>query len=200
MYDSFVAKEGKSQIKILFFLLVFFYIMDCDFLSLLSFVALLFTIYIYRFKFIDIATLKNDEIYSPIDGKVISIDTNGFKKSITIDVSIFDSHILRSLGSSKVEISHKKGTNLLLDSYKAKKFNETFEIKYENMKMKLISSLFNPSLNIQKKENYKKGEKITTFIHGQVIINFESNIEINVSMNDKVISGKTVIAKKIKNS
>ncbi|WP_320036223.1 phosphatidylserine decarboxylase [Halarcobacter sp.] len=200
MYDSFVAKEGKGKIQILFLLLVFFYIIDCEFLSFISFVALLFTIYIYRFKFVDITTLKIDEIYSPIDGEIVSIDTNGFKKSITIDVSILDTHILRSLDTSKVQFISKKGTNLPLGSYKAKKLNETLEIKYENMKMKLISSLFNPTLDFHKKETYKKGEKITIFIHGQIIIDFESNLEINVSVHDKVISGKTVIAKKLKNS
>lgn len=197
MNDSIVLKEGKRPIIIAFIAFILFYIIDCGLLSLLSFLALLSFVYIYRFKFVNITSLDENFIYAPISGKVISIDSDGFKKSVTIEVSLCDSHILRSLKTSKIELIKKKGVNLPLGSYKAKKLNEQVIIKYDDITMRLISSICNPSINLEKKENFKQGEKITAFLQGQVIIDFKPEDKIEISLEDKVIGGETIIAKRV---
>ena len=155
---------------------------------------MLFFIYLFRFKYIDISTLKDNEFYSPVSGTISSIDTDGYKKTVTIDVGIFDPHIVRSLDNSKIKVIKKRGLNLPLGTYKSSKLNEQLIIKYNLVSMKLLSSLFNPSLKIDEKNSFKKGEKIGMFFHGKVIVNLDESLEIKVNLKEKVITGKSIIA------
>jgi hypothetical protein len=194
MFDSIVAKEGKRPILIIFIIFLFLFIIDCDFLAFLSFVALLFSIFIYRFKYIDITALEKDKIYTPVSGKISSIDSDGFKKSITIDVGLCDLHILRSLEDAEVKITQKRGINLPLGTYKAKKLNEQILIEYDKISMEILSSLCNPSIKIEEKTSFKKGEKIGMFFHGKVIVHLDKDMQVKVKLGEKLISGKSVIA------
>lgn len=200
MFDGIVAKESKSLILITFIVFLILFIIDCNLLSFIAFAALLFFIYTCRFKYIDINSLKNDEIYAPISGKVSSIDSDGFKKIVTIDVTLCDLHILRSLENGKVKISQKRGLNLPLGTYKAKRLNEQVSIQYDNVSMTLISSMCNMPITIDKKESYKKGEKIGLFFHGEVIVFFDESMSLDIKIGDRVESGISILAKKIKNS
>jgi len=194
MIDSIVTKEGKKPILILFIIFLVLIVIDCEILAFLSFVALLSLIYIFRFKYVDINSLMDNGIYAPISGTISSIDSDGFKKTITIDVGLKDLHILRSPDTSKVKVIQKRGINLPLGTYKANKLNEKAIIQYDNMGMELISSLCNPSIQIEKKPTFKKGEKIGIFIHGKVIIALNKEMKTDLKIGQKLISGQTLIA------
>lgn len=194
MFDSIVAKEGHKKIIVAFIAFLFFVIVECTFMTLISFVAFLFFIYAYRYKYIDVNTLEKNRIYAPISGKVTAIDVKDFKKSIYIDVSLCDSHILRSSDSGKCKISFKKGVNLLLTSYKSKQLNNSVTIEFKNSSMKIYSSMCNDSLVIPKKDELKKGEKLGTLLHGEVIVTFNEKYNCNVNIGQKIESGLTVLA------
>ncbi|RXJ67000.1 hypothetical protein CRV08_11760 [Halarcobacter ebronensis] len=193
MFDSFVAKEGKKAIISSLILVIFFYLIGCSFMTFVSFVALLFFIYIFRLKFVNLTNLNDNELYAPISGKVISIDRDGFNKVITIEVGFFDTHSLRSLENGKVEVSHKRGINLPLGSLKARLLNERTTIKFKNSTMQIYHNACN-LLEIEKKDKLKKGEILGTFLKGEVTIKVAKNIELAVNIGDKVQSGETLLA------
>lgn len=200
MFDSIIAKEGQKSILITFGVMIVFIMLECGLLTFLSFVLMLSLMYIYRYKYIDYRIFREDDYYAPISGKVSAIDVKNFKKSIYIDVNLCNSHILRNLESGNCKLTIKRGLNLFLSTLKAKKLNENAKFEYTNSTMELFSSLYNPELNINIKENSLKGEKIGVFLQGQVIVTFNDDIETLVKIGDKVISGKTLIASKKSNT
>ncbi len=195
MFDNIIAKEGHKKTLVAFIAFLFFLIIECGLLSFISFVIFAFFIYSYRYKYIDIRTLKEDKIYAPISGKVAAIDSKDSKKSIYIDVSLCDSHILRSLDDGEAKVTINKGLNLSLGSYKAKNLNERAIIKYKNTSLELYSSICNDNIEVLEKETFKKGEKLGVFVNGQVIVNIPENHESLVSIGDKLQSGVTVLSR-----
>ena len=132
MFDSIIAKEGQKTILITFIVMIIFILLECGFLTFISFVLILSLAYIYRYKYIDYRTFKENEYYAPISGTISAIDVKNFKKSIYIDVNLCDSHILRTLESGNCKVTIKRGLNLLLSTLKAKELNENAKIEYQN--------------------------------------------------------------------
>lgn len=196
MFDNMIAKEGHKKILVAFIAFLFFTILECGFLTLISFAAFIFFIYAYRYKYIDVATLEKNKIYAPISGKISAIDVKDFKKSIYIDVSLCDSHILRSLDSGLAKIKVKQGLNLFLSSLRAKRLNSQASFEYKDSKMEIISSLCNDSMKIEQKEEFIKGEKIGTFLNGQVVVTLDKSYETTLKIGQKVESGITILATK----
>lgn len=196
MFDNIVAKEGHKKILVAFIAFLFFVIIECGVLALLSFATFAFLIYAYRYKYIDVNALDEDKLYAPISGQITAIDVKDFKKSIYIDVSLCNSHILRSLDNGSAKISIVRGVNLLTSSYKSKKLNERATIEYKNSSIKIFSSLYNDTINIADKISFDKGEKIGTFLHGEVIVSLDSSYETTLKVGDKIESGITSIAKR----
>jgi len=196
MFDSIIAKEGQKNILIAFIFMIVFILLECGFLTLVSFVMIVSLIYIYRYKYIDFTAFKKNEIISPISGTISAIDIKDFKKSIYIDVSLSDSHILRSLEDGECKVTIKRGLNLFLESFKSKELNEYSKLEYKNSSLELYSSICNPSIEITKNTNCKKGEKIAVFLQGQVIVTLNEEFKTDVKIGDKVTSGKTLLAKK----
>jgi phosphatidylserine decarboxylase len=192
MFDNIVAKEGHKKILFGFITFLIFVIIECGFLAFLSFASVVFFIYAYRYKYIDVKTLKEDEVYAPISGRVSAIDIKDLKKKIYIDVSLCNSHILRSLDSGETKVSIKRGLNLCASSFKSKKLNEKASIEYKNSSLELLSSVFNDSINID--------EKIGTFLQGQVVVVLDKDYESTITIGQKVESGQTVLARVKNNS
>jgi len=195
MSDNVIAKEGHKSIFIAFIAMLVFIILECELFTFIAFAITAFLLFSYRYKYIDIKSLKDNEIYSPISGKISAIDVKDFKKSIHIDVGLLDSHILRALESSDVTVEYKRGLNLSLGSLKANKLNETVTITSKNLTMQLISSICNDSIEVSSKNPYEKGEKIGTFTNGKVIVTLPLNITTDVKIGQKLESGQSVIAK-----
>ena len=195
MFDSIIAKEGQKYILIAFIAMIFFILLECGFFTFISFVIMFSLIYIYRYKYIDFTAFKQNEIKAPISGTVSAIDVKDFKKSIYIDVSLCDSHILRSLDDGTCDIKIKRGLNLFLDSFKSKVLNEQASLVYANSSMQLYSSMCNSSIKISNNKSLKKGEKIGVFLQGQVIVTLNKEFQILVKIGDKVVSGQTLLAK-----
>lgn len=196
MFDNILAKEGHSKIIVAFIAFLFFVIIECGFLALVSFAIFLILIYIFRYKYIDFNSFDENKIYAPISGKVSAIDVKDFNKTIHIDVALTDSHILRNLENGEIKLSFQRGLNLFLGSFKSKKLNENATLTYKNSKMRLYSSLCNSSIELEKVNELKKGEKIGVFLHGQVIIDFDDSYTLDVNIGQEIKSGETIIASK----
>lgn len=196
MFDSIIAKEGQKSVLIAFIAVIIFILLDCGFLTFISFVIMISLMYIYRYKYMDFKSFKKNEIIAPISGTISAIDVKDLKKSIYIDVSLCNSHILRSLESGDCKINIKRGLNLFLESFKSKVLNEQAKLEYSNSYMELYSSIYNSSIEISKKKNFEKGEKIGTFLQGQVVVTLNEEFTTLVKIGDKITSGQTLLAKK----
>lgn len=194
MFDNMIAKEGYQKILVAFIAFLFFTILECGLLAFISFASFIFFIYAYRYKYIDLNTLEKNKIYAPISGKISAIDVKDLKKIIYIDVSLCDSHILRSLDSGLTKTQIRYGLNLVLSSLKSKKLNSQAIFEYKDTRMQIVSSLFNDSIEIEKKDEFIKGEKIGTFLNGQAIITLDESYKTDLKIGQKVESGITILA------
>ncbi|AXH11570.1 phosphatidylserine decarboxylase [Halarcobacter bivalviorum] len=193
MFNNLIAKEGQSKVFYLFLAFVLFFILDCEFLSFIFFVLTIWFALIYRNKRLE-KDYDISDILAPISGKVSTIDKRDNKIQIIIDVSLCDNHILRAPKNGNFILIHQKGLNTLLDSLKAKKLNEKATIKYSDMNIELISSLYGTDISIFSNEALM-GDKLGVFLHGQVIVELDNSQEILVNIGNKVESGKTVLAR-----
>lgn len=196
MIDIIVAKEGHKKILVAFIALLVFLILGFECLAFLSFATFIFCIYAYRFKYIDTSSLEENSIYAPISGKITAIDNVESTKRIYIDVSLFDTHILRNLDNNQTNFSMVRGLNLSIDSLKAKKLNERAKIEYKDCSLEIFSSVCNESIKLEEEciKNSKKGEKIGTLLHGQVIVTLHEKYKVNEKIGASVVSGFTKLA------
>ncbi len=195
MLDNVLAKEGQKRFLASFLLMIIFILMECSFLTFVFFVLTLALIFIYRnntFK----NNSKSSDIISPISGEIIAIDSKDNKKHLYIDVNLLDIHILRALEDGKFNVSYKRGLNLILSSLKAKHLNENVIIDFENSSMQLISSIYNPKIEINQNTDLKIANKIGIFVQGQIIITLKNDILPLVKIGDRIESGITVLANK----
>ncbi len=195
MLNKLIAKEGYKSIFSFLILTIVFLIIDCDFLSFVFFALTLWFIFIYRNNRF-IKNYEEEDIVSPISGRISSIDIKKDKKLIYIDVSLLDNHILRAVKSGDFTVETTRGTYTLLDSLKAKKLNEKIEIKYKDIKVELIASLFSNRTEIFE-TSALKGDKLAVFLNGQVVIELDNSKELLVNIGNKLNSGKTVIAREV---
>lgn len=193
MFNKLIAKEGHNSIFGFLVLTIVFLIIDCNFLSFIFFALTLWFIFIYRNNRF-IKKYDEEDIVSPISGTISSIDTKENKKKIYIDVSLLDNHILSAAKSGKYTVDIIRGVYTFLDSLKAKILNEKIIIKYDDVKIELISSLFSNRTQVSEIGNLK-GDKLGVFLHGQVIVELDDKKELLVNIGSKLYSGKTVIAR-----
>lgn len=193
MFDSVIAKEGQKIIGISFLLMIVSILIECGFLVLITFVLTLFLIFVFRNK--QISFNNNDsDIVAPISGVITAIDVRDDKKEIFIDVSLCNNHILRAVEDGNCKVEYKRGLNLNLNSYKAKKLNEKAVIHFSNATLKLYSSIYNIGINLTKTESLRKCEKIGVFLQGQITVTIDKENDLVVKIGDKIISGESTLA------
>jgi len=70
-------------------------------------------------------------------------------------------------------------------------------LKFDDIKVKLISGLCNNKIKRIPNRNVIQGEKITVFLDGLVIISIDEKSKLMVNIGDKLISGQTVLFKRL---
>ncbi len=194
MFNSVIAKEGQKSILIVFIIMIIFILLEYSYLAFLSFTCTLVFIFIYRNVNVKIKYTAS-EIVAPISGLITAIDVKNNEKTIYINVSLCNNHILRALEAGFCKVSIKRGLNLPLLSFKSKKLNENALIEFSNSTIKLISSMCTPDIKISKEENLLQNEKMGVFLQGEVIVTLNNNITLLSKIGDKVHSGITILAK-----
>ena len=153
--------------------------------------------------------LKDNEIISPADGKVMmieEIEENTFLKSKAKLVGIFLSplnvHVNRIPVSGKVEYcQHIKGGYIVAFDHKSSQRNERTEIGITNPKFKILFKQIAGFVarrivcNLRAGTNVKQGEKFGMIKFGsRVDVIMPVNSVIRVSVNQRVTGGETIIA------
>ncbi len=199
--NQIIAKEGYKPLGFSLFFLLFLYIIDSSSIIFFLFSLLsLFIAYIYR-NGERIQEDDCDDVYiSPIDGKVISIESKDDFIEIEISHGICDSHLLRA--PYRGEIVDKmllNGAGLPLKHQNSKTVNQRAKIDIKSEErvvgIEMLSSIFTKSLNIYKniQSHTKRGERIGFFLYGKVFLKLPSNTRVKVNVGDEVKSGVSTI-------
>jgi len=189
-----LLKQGLLPIIITILSTALFVIIESGFFIFVGFIILIAMFYVFKNPEDDL-NLDENAILAPVDGRVTAIDTVENKKVIYCKVSLLDTHVVRAPISSKMEIdSYRHGQNLDPNSYKAYLLNEYVDFKFDYIKLKLLSGICNVSIDYSEKSEVNQGDRISVFIDGVVVIEIDKDVELDISIGDKILSGKTKIA------
>lgn len=194
--NKLILQEGYKSITITFVIAIalILFISDClGYIGLLIGISML---YIYRDTYRHI--FKNTQsVLAPIDGTITAIDTVNDKYKIYCKVSLCNNHILRAPTDADLKVKkYRRGLNLNPNSYKASLYNEQIVLKFDDIKIKLISGLCNHKMKRVKEGNVSQGDKISVFLDGLVVITVPKDYDLMINIGDKLTSGQSILFKK----
>lgn len=196
MFNKFLLQEGLKPLIILSMLTLFFYFIECGFLSFLFLMLTLFVGYVFRNSSRYIHE-NSKSVLSPIDGKVIAIDTINGKTKIYCKVSLCGDHTVRAPFTSSINIKKfQHGVNLHPNSEKAKLLNEQIVVKFDDLKIRFISGLCNITLQKPEAQSYQQGDSVFTFVDGMVVITIKNTNKLLLTVGEKLLSGQTILFKR----
>jgi len=191
-----ILSQGYNKILSVLLLSILFDIVSFDTLSCMGYTFVVILLFIYRNPSINNFSKDTNNFFSPVDGKIIAIDKTKNKQKIYINVSICNTHLVTSPKDCTMSIHKiKNGLNLPCNTYKAKKLNNQITLKFDNIKVKFISGICNNEINFINPIKLKLGDEIGLFMQGLVIIELPLNTNLEVNLNNKVYSNKTLITK-----
>lgn len=212
-----IHKEGHKIIMTEILLFLCLYILSSNYFSILatkviltiSIFILLSTLYFFRIIKRNFQKEKN-VIYAPCDGRVVVIEKtseNEYYNEMKIQVSIFMSplNMHNNLYPIDGEIKYKKyhpGKFLFAWNPKSSTDNERSTLIIENNNISILIRQIAGALARRIITYGKLNDKVRTcdelgFIKfgSRVDLFLPKNTKLNIQLNDKVIGGKTVIAK-----
>jgi len=199
--SNIILKEGYKPIFILVIISFILNIFISDFLGTIAIILTLITIYAYRNPARHIFE-NTQSVLSPIDARVVAIDRVDDDIKIYCKINIFDTHIIRSPFEGELKVKgFKHGLNLNPNTPKAQLLNEQLKLKFlskdgdSNLKLKLISGFFNPSISKIDEKDVSQGDKVATFLDGLAVITIKQN-DLLININDKLKAGQTILFKK----
>ena len=215
MTDFLFPKLHKEGYRFLAIALVitFILLLISNFLGVISFIL---TIWVYYF-FRDPERFPiNDENYlvSPADGTISQIiETNGPKElnleskkytRVSIFMNVFDCHVNRVPASGKIDkIYYKPGKYINASLDKASEENERNYIKMTNSNgdeliLVQIAGLIARRIVCEIKENdeTKQGNKFGMIRFGSRVDLYFENYKLMVKLNQKMVAGETIVARK----
>jgi len=199
-----IAKEGFSRIGIAFLAFVFFAIFDLDFLKLISFLVVIFLLFVYRNPERMSPILEVKSVVSPVDGTVISIDElddSEYAYKIEIDSNYFDVSLLRSPLSATIKsVDIKRGARLSKDSVLANELNERVEIVFEDsfknfvkVKHMLKQSFDAIKVDLNTQQKTLQGARYGLMINGITTIYLPKNFRVNLSIGQEVNASQSLV-------
>ena len=207
-----IHNEGYKFLVIFGFVTLILYFIS-DFLGLIGLVLTIWVYYFFRDP--DRVSINDDNyLISPADGLVLQVqDTNGPKelnlenkkfKKVSIFMNVFDCHVNRTPCSGKVtEILYKPGKFLNASLDKASEDNERNYYKISNSSgediiVVQIAGLIARRIVCEVNENNElnQGDRIGMIRFGSRADIYFENYNPLVKVNQKTISGETLLAKK----
>lgn len=201
----FIAKDGFKCIAASVALLLFMMAIDADFLTFLSFVLVVVTIWVYRNPERTVPYLQQDSIVSVADGVIKSIEAvevdGGIDRyKIVIKTGFLDTAILRVPFTCEVkETATVYGAFLSSSSPLAKRLNERSRIVFgEDDKIVTVThTLYMASVGIKNRLHPNKpavqGMRYGLMVRGESTVVLPSNSRIAVKVGDKVRAGETLL-------
>jgi len=193
--NKLILEEGYKKVVMTFLISIALLLFISDFLGYIGLTLSIIILYIYRAGYRHI--FKNTQsVLAPIDSTITAIDEKNGKYKIYCKVGLSDNHLFRApIDSEMIVKKYRRGLNLNPHTYKASLYNEQIVLKFNDLKIKLISGLFNHKMKRIKEGNIEQGDKVSVFLDGLVIITIPKNNKLLVKIDDKLISGQTVLYK-----
>ena len=199
-----VAKEGRKYIGYTALSFMFFALFDFDILEFISFVALLFFIFVYRNPERLAPNFQKNSVVSPVDGVVTSIeeiDDKDYAYKIEIESSYLNVSFLRApLNASLKSINKKNGARLPKIDDLAKKINENAELIFEDNqknKVKIIhmakQSFDGIEIGVIEGQNILQSSRYGLMINGLTTLYLPQNFRLNISVGNELIASESLI-------
>lgn len=200
--DTFiVSKAGHKKIAVAAVFFIFFTLAGWRFFEFLSLVAIASFIFLYRNPEREIPYFQNGSLISPVDGKVVAINSldNGYE--IIIKSSLFDAAILRAPLFSKIKSFHiRNGARLSTDSRKSLLLNEKLEIEFEDNKKHIVyiehivdNSIDDITVNLHLDQEINQGKRYGVMTKGKTIIRLPLACRLSLHVSDQVRAGETLL-------
>lgn len=200
--DTFiVSKAGYKLLSISIGLFILFSLFGWGFFKFLTFLAFVALVYIYRNPEREIPYFQNGSLISPVDGKVIAINTldNGYE--VVVKSSLLDTSILRAPFLSKVKSFHiRKGTRLSTDIRKSMLLNEKLQIEFEDKNKNIVyvehildNSIDDITANIHLEQDLNQGKRYGVMTKGKTIIRLPITCRLSLHVGEQVRAGETLL-------
>ncbi len=199
-----VAKEGWKYISSSFALVIFFFVLDFDFLSFLSALLLLTFIYSFRNPERQLPMFEKLSVVSPSDGivkAIVELEDCVYAYRIDIESSSLDVGVLRvPLNATLESIVKYNGTRVSKDSKLFSDTNENIELVFvdENAnRLKITHTLkqsFSPlSINIIKSQNLHQTARYGLMLNGITSIYLPNNFRLNINVGNELKASESLI-------
>jgi len=200
-----IAKDGWKYIAYAIAACIIFSILDLDLFQFLSFVSILLLLYIFRNPERELPSFEENQVLSPVDGEVLSIDTldasDAYAYKVVINTTYKDVAILRApMNASVSYLKENKGARLSIDNPLARKINENVTIVFEDThknKIKLThilkQSLCGVNVDLENKKRVVQSARYGLMVNGITEIYLPKNFRISLVLGEEVIASKSLI-------
>ncbi len=200
--DTFiVSKAGYKYSAILLGAIVLFSFLDFSFLRFLSLIALGFVLYIYRNPELELPSMQKGAFLSPVEGKIVALNSLDSGYEIVIESSLFDISILRAPFSSTLQSVHiRRGARLSAELKKSALLNEKVDLVFEDRFNNLLhvehmldNSIDALSVYVTSGEELTHGKRYGVMTKGKTTIWVPLSARLSVQLDSQVKSGETLL-------
>lgn len=179
-------------------------IFDLDFLAFISFISLVFLVFVFRNPERELVSFESNSIFSPVDGRVISIEEikdSKYAYKIDIKSNYLDVGVLRApLDATLESVAIQRGTRLPDSSLLSKKINENAELVFIDgsgnsikLKHQLARSFDNLNIDISSSQKIRQSLRYGVMINGTTTIFLPSNVRMNIAIGSELKASQTLI-------
>ncbi|MBN2782826.1 MAG: phosphatidylserine decarboxylase [Campylobacterales bacterium] len=201
-----IAKCGVPYISYALLLFIVFFIVDFEFLALVSFVAAFFFVYIFRNPEREIKYFGDLSVVSPVDGVVLNIeelsdDLDGYRYKIKVDNSYGDLALLRApFDATVTKVLLNRGAKLSSRLELAKKLNENLSVVFQDAKSNklkvshtLKQSFVDIDTDLINNQKIAHSTRYATMVNGIVLIYLPENFRLNLKKGDELKASSSLI-------
>lgn len=199
-----IAKEGFAHISFALAAFIVFTLLDLELLGFVSFLAIVFFIYVYRNPERVTPAFEQMSVVSPVDGVLVSIEEltdSEYAYKLEVNSSYFNVSLLRApLNSVLEKVDVKHGARLSKNAALSRDLNERAELVFEDKQKNKIKishmlkqSIDGVKLNARVKQNFAQGSRYGLMVNGITTIYLPQNFRLNVSLGQELKASQTLI-------
>jgi len=199
-----IAKEGFSRIGFTILAFIIFAFLDLELLEFISFLALVFFIYVYRNPERMIPNFEQMSVISPVDGVLLSIEeleNEEYAYKLEINSSYLNVSLLRTPLSSFVKnVNIKHGARLSHISSLSRDINERVELIFQDSHENRIKvthmlkqSFDDIKLDVITKQNLVQGSRYGLMVNGITTLYLPQNFRVNVSIGQELNASQSLV-------
>ena len=199
-----ISSTGFKYIASTFLAFIIFSIFDIEFLALIAFILSVAFAFIFRNPEREFPSFEKNNLVSPVDGRVISIDhiqDSEYTYKVEVDSSYLDIGILRTpLDSTLESLILRKGTRLAKTSTLFEDVNENAELIFVDdnsnsvkVRHQLKRSFDGINIDVVTPKKLKQASRYGVMLNGITTIYLPKNFRLNVTLGNELKGSQTLI-------